>query len=59
MKMDQIILWACFVKLIEPVNLKGNLGLPPFVLKTMMRIHFMQRWFSLSDPEMDEFLYDI
>jgi IS5 family transposase len=34
-------------------------GRPPFPVATMLRIHFMQQWFSLSDPAMEEALHDI
>lgn len=33
-------------------------GRPPFSVETMLRIHFLQRWFDLSDPAMKEVLYD-
>lgn len=36
--------------------LEGDL---PFAVETMLRIHFMQHWFSLSDPTMEEALYDM
>jgi IS5 family transposase len=31
-------------------------GLPPFAVQTMLRIHFLQQWFNLSDPAMKEAL---
>ena len=57
--MDQVITSARLVKLIEPVYPKGKQGRPPYALETMLRIHFMQQWFCLSDPAMEESLYDI
>lgn len=33
-------------------------GRPPFAVQTMLRIHFLQQWFNLSDPAMEEALYD-
>lgn len=30
----------------------------PSVLETMLRVHFLQRWFSLSDPAMEEAFFD-
>ena len=33
-------------------------GRPPFAAQTMLRIHFLQQWFNLSDPAMEEALYD-
>ena len=34
-------------------------GRPPFAVETMLRIHFMQQWFTLSDPAMEESLHDV
>jgi IS5 family transposase len=34
-------------------------GRPPFPVETMLRIHFMQQWFGLSDPAMEEALFDV
>ncbi len=31
----------------------------PYPLETMLRIHLLQNWFSLSDPAMEEALYEI
>ncbi|SQH32410.1 transposase IS4 family protein [Pseudomonas mucidolens] len=31
----------------------------PYPLETMLRIHLSQNWFSLSDPAMEEALYEI
>ena len=57
-EMDKVIPWARLIKLIEPVYPKGKQGRPPYALETMLRIHFMQQWFGLSDPAMEESLYD-
>lgn len=35
------------------------LSRPPFPIATMLRIHFMQQWFGLSDPAMEEALHDM
>ena len=48
--------WARLTALIEPVYPKGK-GRPPYALETMPRIQFMQHWFALSDPAMEEVLY--
>ena len=51
--------WAERVMLIEPHYPKGKTGRPPFGIATMLRIHFMQQWFGLSDPAMEEALHDV
>lgn len=38
---------------------EGERGRPPFSPETMLRIHFMQQWFALSDPAMEEALHDM
>ncbi len=34
-------------------------GRPPLAVETMLRIHFIQQWFNLSDPAMEEELYNM
>jgi IS5 family transposase len=34
-------------------------GRPPYPLATMLRIHLMQQWYSLSDPGMEEALIEV
>ena len=51
--------WARLTALIEPVYPKGKGGCAPYALETMLRVHFMQQWFALSDPAMEEALYDM
>jgi len=57
-EMEKVIPWERLFALIEPVYPKGKNGRPPYRLDTMLRIHFMQQWFGLSDPAMEESLYD-
>ncbi len=60
-EMELVVPWAELEALIEPhapkVGAKG--GRPPFAVATMLRIHFLQQWFNLSDPAMEEALYDM
>src|SRR5690606_4004936 len=37
----------------------GDRGRRPYPLQTMLRVHLMQNWFGLSDPAMEEALYEI
>ena len=50
--------WPALVELIAPYYPEGLTGRPPFSLTTMLRIHFMQQSFSLSDPAMEEAFFD-
>jgi IS5 family transposase len=47
------------VALVAPYCPEGKRGRPPFPVETMLRIHFMQQWFTLSDPAMEEALHDV
>ncbi|HKT95096.1 MAG TPA: IS5 family transposase [Paraburkholderia sp.] len=58
-EMTRVVPWQQLIALIEPHYPKGRTGRPPFPVATMLRIHFMQQWFSLSDPAMEEALHDI
>ena len=37
----------------------GRRGRPPMPLATMLRIYFMQQWYALSDPAMEDALYEV
>ncbi|MEX8502907.1 MAG: IS5 family transposase [Leptothrix ochracea] len=58
-EMDQVVPWADLVALISPYLPEGKRGRPPYSAETMLRIHFMQQWFALSDPAMEEALHDM
>jgi IS5 family transposase len=57
--MNTVVPWAKLVALIEPhyPTAEGP-GRPPIGLERMLRIHFLQHWFNLSDPSVEEALYD-
>ena len=57
-EMNLVVPWSELVELIEPHAPLGKTGRPPFAVSTMLRIHFMQQWFGLSDPAMEEALHD-
>ena len=57
-EMNVVVPWAELVGLIQPHAPAGKTGRPPFAVETLLRIHFMQQWFTLSDPAMEESLYD-
>ena len=57
-QMERVVPWGALVELIAPFYPEGRNGRPPFSLATMLRIHFMQQWFTLSDPGMEEAFFD-
>jgi len=56
--MDQVVPWPVLCALIEPVYPKPGNGRPPIGLERMLRIYFLQHWFNLSDPGVEEALYE-
>ena len=57
--MDKIIPWRELCDVIEPFYPKAEgAGRPPIGIERMLRIHFLQHWFNLSDPAVEEALYD-
>ena len=48
-QMDRVVPWAALIDLVAPYYPEGKNGRPPFALETMLRIHCMQQWFTLSD----------
>ena len=57
--MDRVVPWSDLVAEIAPFMPAGKRGRPPFPVESLLRIHFMQQWFTLSDPAMEEALHDM
>ena len=58
-QMDRVVPWTKPLKLITPhYPTRGRPGRQPCALATMLRIHFLQQWYALSDPAMEESLHD-
>lgn len=58
-EMEEIIPWEELCEVIEPYYPKPTgAGRRPVGLDRMLRIHFLQHWFNLSDPAAEEALYD-
>jgi len=58
-EMEQVVPWSALVALVSPYLPEGRRGRPPFPVEAMLRIHFMQQWFNLSDPAMEDALHDV
>jgi IS5 family transposase len=56
--MEQVIPWQTLVKLIRPHYPVAGRGRRPYELESMLRVHLMQNFFTLSDPAMEDALYD-
>ena len=57
-QMDLVVPWKALVEMITPFYPEGHTGRPPFSLEAMLRTHFMQQWFTLSDLAMEEAFFD-
>jgi len=57
-QMELVVPWQALVELIAPFYPEGRTGRPPFSLEAMLRTHFMQQWFTLSDLAMEEAFFD-
>jgi len=58
-EMNRVVPWAELVAVIEPVYPKADgPGRPPVGIDRMLRVLCLQQWFNLSDPAVEEALYD-
>ncbi len=59
-EMERVVPWGALLTLIEEHYPKGGkAGRPPMSPEMMLRIHFLQQWYALSDPAMEDALYEI
>jgi len=58
-RMDGLIPWDRLERRIEPVYPKGGRGRKPYPLATMLRVHCVQLFYNLSDPGMEDLLYEV
>ncbi|MDE0662413.1 MAG: transposase [Candidatus Dadabacteria bacterium] len=56
--MDEILPWELLLEPILSKYPKSRKGRRPVPAKVMLRIYLMQQWYGLSDPAMEESLYD-
>jgi transposase, IS5 family len=57
-EMNRIVPWQRLCAVVEPHYPKAGNGRPPIPLERMLRIFFLQQWFTLSDPAVEEAMYD-
>jgi IS5 family transposase len=58
-EMNRVVPWNALVEIVQPHSPRAKTGRPPFAIETMLRIHYLQQWFGLSDPAMEEALHDV
>jgi IS5 family transposase len=57
-QMEVVVPWRELCAEIEPFYPQSGKGRPPVGLERMLRMYFLQQWFNLSDPAVEEALYD-
>lgn len=57
-EMERVVPWRALGAVVEPVYPKAGQGRPPVGVERMLRLYFLQHWFNLSDPGVEEALYD-
>jgi IS5 family transposase len=57
-EMNQVIPWEELLAVVKKYYPKAGNGRHPMPLESMLRIYFMQQWYGLSDPAMEDALYD-
>ena len=58
-KMDALIPWNRLEARIEPFYPKAGRGRRPYPLGAMLRVHCVQLFYNLSDPGMEDLLYEV
>jgi IS5 family transposase len=58
-RMEMLVPWQRLEAVTEPYYPKAGNGRPPYPLSMILRIHCMQQWYSMSDPAMEDALYEI
>ncbi len=57
-EMDAVMPWAELFALVARHYSKGETGRKPVGLEIMLRVYFLQQWFALSDPAVEDALYE-
>ncbi len=58
-RMDSLIPWQKLEKKVRRHYPKRGRGRPPYPLSVMLRVHCVQLFYNLSDPAMEDMLYEI
>ena len=58
-EMNTVVPWSRLEALIEPHYPKsGKVGRPPIGVRRMLRMYFLQQWYTLADEALEDALYD-
>src|SRR5476651_678446 len=56
-EMERVVPWARLVALIKPHYPSGERGRPPIGIERMLRIYFLQQWYTLADEALEDAIY--
>ncbi len=57
-EMERVVPWPALQALVEQHYPRAGNGRQPVGLRIMLRTYFVQRWFNLSDPGVEEAFYE-
>ena len=57
-RIDALVPWSALEACVVPVYPKPGRGRRPYPLAVMLRIHCVQLCYNLSDPAMEDLLYE-
>ena len=58
-EMNAVVPWSRLEALIEPHHPKsGKVGRPPIGVARVLRMYFLQQWYTLADEALEDALYD-
>ena len=57
-EMEAGVPWSELQALVAPHYSKGETGRKPVGLSILLRVYFLQQWFALSDPGVEDALYE-
>jgi transposase, IS5 family len=57
-EMDRVMPWGRFIGRVLPYYTEKEVGRKHKELKMMLKIYFAQKWYDLSDPAMEDAIYD-
>ena len=58
-RMEELVRWERLLEEIRPYDPKAGRGRAPYELESMLRVHCVQVFYNLSDPAMEDMLYEI
>ena len=57
-ELELVLPWKALLGVISPHCPVAARGCRPYPMESMLQVHFMQNWFALRDPAMEEALYE-